>query len=102
MGDVYIRVPVACPICSQESLVALRAEAILDALEAAAPLRLSTPCHRRAWCANSIETDQIREYLLATYNFATSNQNGWIGADVEMTPKVITNPRNEYFERRGT
>jgi len=55
-------------------LIVLRAAEILDALEASAPLRLSVPCHCQAWCASALETDQIREYMLATFNYALSDK----------------------------
>jgi hypothetical protein len=73
MNDVHIRVPITCPVCSRESLLSLRADAILDALEATAPLRLSVSCHCHAWFASSDEIEQMREYLLATFSFSAAN-----------------------------
>ena len=82
MSDIYIRVPVACPRCSRETLLPLPTEAIMDALEEAAPLRLSVPCHCEVWFASENETEQIREYLQATYAYvANDNQSArrsWI------------------------
>jgi hypothetical protein len=72
MNDVYVRVPITCPVCSHESLLSLRADEILDALEAAAPLRLSVSCHCQAWCASSDEIDQVHEYLMATFNYSAA------------------------------
>jgi hypothetical protein len=72
MSDVCIWVPITCPVCAHESLRSLRADAILDALESAAPLRLSVSCHCQAWCASSDEIDQVREYLMATFSYSQS------------------------------
>ena len=95
MDDVYIKVPVVCPICQQESLIALRAEAIIDALDEEAPLRLIATCHDKGWYASEVETEQIRDYLLCTMRFSATEEP-W------MKPEVSGGARLDSFRSEGS
>lgn len=63
IGEVYIRVPITCPVCLIEMLEPLRAAGLLDSLSRIADLRLSVRCHNVAWYATSDELEHIRDYL---------------------------------------
>jgi hypothetical protein len=94
MDEIYIKVPVVCPICRQESLIALRAEAIIEALDEEAPLRLVAACHDKGWYASEVETEQIRDYLLCTMKFANP-EGPW------MKPEVSGGSRPDSLRSEG-
>lgn len=79
MADVYIRFPVTCPVCGEESLTAYRAEILIDCLDARSELRLSSSCHDATWLASAVEEEQIREYLFTTIGF-TKSSDPWMAA----------------------
>lgn len=93
MGDVYIRFPVTCPVCSVELLTAFRFDAVVDTLDNAAPLRLSAACHAAAWDASSVETEQIRDYLLTAINF-TCSAEPWMSS--EKNPAAVPEPAHFF------
>ena len=74
MADVYIRFPVTCPVCGEESLTACRAETIIDSLDARSTLALTSVCHGATWLASPTEEEQIREYLFMTIGFTKSSE----------------------------
>jgi len=67
MDISFLRFPVKCPCCGQESLAASSRDAIEKTVAAERPLMLFSNCahHRVMWLANEIERDQIREYAAA-------------------------------------
>jgi hypothetical protein len=65
MRETVLRVPVACPKCTQERLMDLPAQTVAAALKSGAPLLLFASCHQLAWKANPIEREQLHEYLEA-------------------------------------
>lgn len=67
METSFIRFPVKCPCCGQESLVASSLDKIRDILATKQQLKLFSNCayHRAMWIANAIERHQIREYAAA-------------------------------------
>ena len=77
MGDVYIRIPVTCPICRIEHLSAFRVESVLDGLDNAAPIRLTASCHDTAWYATPAEVDRIRQHVAEAIDFS-SRATPWI------------------------
>jgi hypothetical protein len=77
MGSVYVRLPIACPVCKELTLVPFRIEAILDALELGRSMRLTAPCHDSAWYASAEEISEIRDYLTNTLHF-TSISSPWL------------------------
>jgi hypothetical protein len=67
MNISFIRFPVKCPCCGEESLAASRLDAIERIVATERPLVLSVDCahHRVVWVANENERDQIRQYAAA-------------------------------------
>ena len=64
MGEPFIRFPIKCAKCGDDSsgeyAVAYVASALLTKGD---PLILSAPCHENSWAATDQELEQIREYL---------------------------------------
>jgi hypothetical protein len=69
MDISFLRFPVKCPCCGQESLTASRFDTIERTVAAERPLMLFSNCarHRVMWLANEIERDQILEYAAAVH-----------------------------------
>ncbi|HWX80481.1 MAG TPA: hypothetical protein VNZ02_10335 [Steroidobacteraceae bacterium] len=69
MDISFLRFPVKCPCCGQESLTASRLDTIERTVAAERPLMLFSNCahHRVMWLANEIERDQILEYAAALH-----------------------------------
>lgn len=65
MKDAVLRAPVACPDCAQEFLAEFPEMAVARALASGDTIRLFASCHGKAWNANSVEREQLREYLEA-------------------------------------
>jgi hypothetical protein len=76
MDNSYIRFPITCPRCGQESLIEFRAVVVSIALHESHGMRLYAPCHDVYWDASAVELEQIREYFGAS----------WIGADQTIRP----------------
>jgi hypothetical protein len=66
MSEPEVMMPVRCPECGGESLCTLIVAAAADALSAGRTVLLRTDCHGREWEADSLEREQMREYLGAT------------------------------------
>jgi len=69
MDISFLRFPVKCPCCGQESLLASRLDTIEKTVATRLPLVLRSNCahHRVMWIANEIERDQIRQYAAALH-----------------------------------
>ena len=65
MLEALLRVPVACPKCTQEQLLELAADTVAEALANGAAILLFVNCHRAAWKASLVEREQLKEYLEA-------------------------------------
>ncbi len=66
MEHSYIRFPVTCPRCGQESLIECRAVIVSIALHECRGMRLYATCHDVHWDASAVELEQIREYFGAS------------------------------------
>ena len=67
MDNLIVRIPATCPMCGQEYLLGLSAEAIWHNLATGRSIKLDCNCahHSVTWVANEIERSQIREYTAA-------------------------------------
>jgi hypothetical protein len=65
MEESLLRSPVVCPECGKESLTEFPIASIAEALATGSSIRLYVQCHDKAWHANSLEREQLREYLEA-------------------------------------
>ncbi len=70
MEESFIRFPITCPRCGNESLTEFRAVVVTIAVIEWQSMRLYSSCHDVFWDASEMELDQIGEYLGAS----------WIGA----------------------
>ena len=60
--EAEILFPVVCPVCAQGALTGFRMGVVTEAMQTG-EIRLYSSCHLVAWDANSLEIDEIREYL---------------------------------------
>jgi hypothetical protein len=67
MEESYIRFPITCPRCGQESLTKFRAVIVTISLVEWHTMRLYAPCHAVFWDASDLELEQIRAYLGASW-----------------------------------
>jgi hypothetical protein len=76
----FIRFPITCPRCGNESLTEFRAVVATIAVAEWHSMRLYSPCHEVFWDASDRELEQIGEYLGVS----------WIGAGSSRTVPVRT------------
>jgi hypothetical protein len=62
MREAEILFPVVCPVCAQGALTRFRMGVVTEALQTG-EIRLYSNCHLAAWDANTLELDEIRDYL---------------------------------------
>jgi hypothetical protein len=65
MEGTLLRIPVVCPECAKELLTELPTASIAEALATGRSIRLYASCHGKAWQANCLEREQLRDYLEA-------------------------------------
>ena len=58
-----VRFPVTCPICARALLTELPVALIAEALIVGSSIRLHASCHDVYWDAQTVEIEQLREYL---------------------------------------
>jgi len=75
MEKSFIRFPITCPRCGNESLTEFRAVVVTIAVIEWHSMRLYSRCHDVFWDASERELDQIGEYLGVS----------WIGASPSRT-----------------
>jgi hypothetical protein len=63
MDDSYIRFPITCPRCGEESLTKFRTVIVTSALVEWRSMRLYAQCHEVFWDASDLELEQIRAYI---------------------------------------
>jgi hypothetical protein len=62
MEQSKVMVPVTCPLCAKEQLLALPIATIAEALLSGSVLLLSSECHGQ-WIATKTQREQIRAHL---------------------------------------
>ena len=66
MSEPEIMMPVTCPECRKETLCTLVVAVATDALMVGGSILLRSSCHNQEWDADSLEREQLREYLRST------------------------------------
>jgi hypothetical protein len=66
MEDTLLRMPVVCPECAKEILMAFSTHEIAQALATGGAICLHAQCHAKKWQASAIEREQLQEYLEAS------------------------------------
>jgi hypothetical protein len=67
LKEPKIRFPVTCPQCGNEFLAEMPVAVIAIGLIRGSNIRLFSDCHGISWDASTLEVEQIREYLGASW-----------------------------------